>query len=314
MPKKGDLATIAQLMRSLVDRETSSEAFLTGLWHLTRRAMDEGAFREVRFTELCGYFSPHRESETYNTRLSLFSGGPSVTPNLANRLPVTMLEAMEWLAANSALTGMSRPKELPRLAKAKAVDATGKETFGFHNFSFRGGTVSQRICYPSRDEFRPHVELLASLIEAAGQGRPAAGKKLAGSRRRKSHKPKAESLVLELLRTYHKLENGEVDRRIPATSGHAMAKLSDGGFSASAVNRFFRKRIGGKDGYLRACNDGTLAQWLTLDNDAIRTLGRAYGTFDHLTHKVADGDDGESDEQDDNGQHRKRAKGIKQRF
>lgn len=158
MPKQDDLATIAQRMRSLVDAESNDETFLTALWRLTRRAMDEGAFREVEFAEFVGYFGLHREAETYNTRRPFISG-QVVEPMPVARLPLTMLEGLRWLAINGSEVGLSVPADMPKLENLERVSVFGGS----------GAAISHIKC-PCCDVLRPHVEVLASLIEASGQG------------------------------------------------------------------------------------------------------------------------------------------------
>ncbi|MFM9963600.1 MAG: hypothetical protein ACKV2Q_20525 [Planctomycetaceae bacterium] len=154
MAAKDDLAFIAQRIRNLADSQPKDDLFLTAVWRLVRKATDIGAFAEVHFTEFKTSFDSQRESETYNSR-----NRHGVMSAPINRLPLTMLEAMKWLAETDI--GLSIPADLPKLGD-----------FESHSLVIRrgGGGIESHIQYPSRDTLRPHVEFLASLIEAAGQG------------------------------------------------------------------------------------------------------------------------------------------------
>ena len=154
MAAKDDLAFIAQRIRKLVNSEPKDADFLGAVWRLVRKAMDLGVCAGVQFTEFNKFFDSQRENETYDTRRDVF-GRQVVTPAPISRLPLTMLEAMKWLAENGTDIGLSVPSELPTIGDFESVIARAGSPFEF------------RIKYPSRDTLRPHVEFLASLIEVA---------------------------------------------------------------------------------------------------------------------------------------------------
>ncbi len=108
MAAKDDLAFIALRIRKLVDSQPKDDLFLTAVWRLVHKATDLGAFAEVRFTEFKTSFDSQREAETYNSRHH-----HGVTSAPINRLPLTMLDAMKWLA--EADIGLSIPSDLPKL-------------------------------------------------------------------------------------------------------------------------------------------------------------------------------------------------------
>ena len=167
MAVKDDLAFIAKRIRELVGSEPKDDLFVVSVWRLVRKAIDLGAFSDVRFTEFSTFFEPQREAETYNTRRAVLSS-QDVTPSFVSKLPLTMLSAMKWLSDHGENLGLSMPRLLPKLGEFESVAMKGAGFLEFH------------IRHPNRDMLRPHIEFLASLIE---------GKRL--SPRRKPPKGKA---------------------------------------------------------------------------------------------------------------------------
>lgn len=157
MAAKDDLAFIANRIRELVHTEPKDDLFVVSVWRLVRKAIDLGAFADVLFTEFNTFFDPQRESETYNTKRAVLSR-QNVTPNFVSKLPLTMLSAMKWLADHGENLGLSMPRSLPKLGEFESVTMGGDGVLKYH------------IRHPNRDTLRPHVEFLASLIEATGQG------------------------------------------------------------------------------------------------------------------------------------------------
>ncbi len=145
-----DLRFIARRIRKLADTEVDDFKFLEAVWQLVRKSIELGAFASVRFTELTPFFDPLRDTETYDTVRSL-TGAPVAAPKPIRKLPLTMLNAMKWLAENGNDIGLSVPTSLPGLEKLERIQIRG--------------FVHCRIQCPNRDQLRPHVEFLASLIE-----------------------------------------------------------------------------------------------------------------------------------------------------
>lgn len=171
MAAKEDLAFIAQRIRKFVDSEPKDADFLAAVWRRVREAMELGACAGVQFSDFKKFFDSQRESETYDTRRDIF-GRQVAAPAPISRLPLTMLEAIKWLAENGTDIGLSIPASLPNLGKFESVKMGG--------VGAGPGGVMFHIRPPDRDALRPHVEFLAMLVE---------GKRL--SPRRKPPKGKA---------------------------------------------------------------------------------------------------------------------------
>ncbi len=152
MAAKDDLAFIAKRIRELVGSEPRDDLFVVSVWRLVRKAIELGAFADVRFTEFNIFFDPQREAETYNTRRAVLSR-QNVTPSLVSKLPLTMLSAMKRLADHGENCGLSMPRSLPKLGEFESVTMGADGILKFH------------IRYPNRDTLGPHVEFLAMLVE-----------------------------------------------------------------------------------------------------------------------------------------------------